>query len=97
MSHHLGILAYGSLIGEPGAEIGPVIARHIHNVQTPFRVEFAGKSRTRDCAPTLVPVGQGGAQVVAEILVLEDGVSVVSAVNMLWRRETRETDTSKEY
>lgn len=97
MTHHIGILAYGSLIGEPGAEIGPVIARCIHNVETPLRVEFGRTSSTRDGAPTLVPVQKGGSQVVAKILVLQDDVSVQQAEDMLWRRETGNVGTGEPY
>jgi len=50
----IGILAYGSLIIDPGPEIGPLIVRRITTV-TPFVVEYARLSRTRGGAPTLVP------------------------------------------
>ena len=79
MSHHVGILAYGSLISDPGAEISSVTARRIRNVRTPFRVEYARKSRKRDYPPTVVPVAEGGAQVRAEIPVLDDEVAVEKA------------------
>ena len=92
----VGILAYGSLGEDPGAEIGPLIAERIEGVKTPFRVEFARQSRTRDGAPTLVPVSEGGASVQAKILVLED-VSEAEATDMLWRRETRKEGDGKRY
>jgi len=57
-------------------------------VQTPFAVEFARSSRTRDGAPTLVPVSEGGAQVPAVVLVLDESVTVADARAMLYRRET---------
>ena len=64
-------------------------------VETPFAVEFARSSRTRDGAPTLVPVSEGGAHVPAVLLVLDDSVTVADARAMLYRRETgRLNDTS---
>jgi hypothetical protein len=90
-SRHLGILAYGSLITSPGPEIASATVERINNVETPFKVEFARKIKTRGYAPTLVPVGSGGAQVKAEILVLRDDLAADLAADMLWRRETRQT------
>ena len=40
----IGILAYGSLIPDPGAEIGPVTVRRINGVPTPFPIEFSRSS-----------------------------------------------------
>ena len=37
----IGILAYGSLIDNPGPELGPNTATKIKDVNTPFMVEFA--------------------------------------------------------
>ena len=59
----VGILAFGSIAGDPGAELAAAVTRRIE-VKTPFAVEFARSSRSRDGAPTLVPVGEGGAHVV---------------------------------
>ena len=84
----VGILAFGSLVDEPGTELAAVIARCIA-VQTPFAVEFARSSRSRDGAPTLVPVRDGGAQIPAIVLVLDNSVTVTEARAMLYRRETR--------
>ena len=56
----IGILAFGSLLDEPGAELEAHIARRIEGIETPFAVEFARSSRTRDGAPTLVPVTGAG-------------------------------------
>jgi hypothetical protein len=94
-SMNLGILAFGSLITSPGPEIASVTVRRIKNVETPFKVEFARKSKTRGYAPTLIPVGSGGAQVKAEILVLRDDVAPDLAADMLWRRETHQTGRQK--
>jgi hypothetical protein len=57
-------------------------------VETPFPVEFARSSRTRDGAPTLVPVSQGGAHIPASVLVLDEAVTTGDARAMLNRRET---------
>ncbi len=43
----VGILAYVSLNGDSGEEIERLIAGRISDVETPFAVEFARKSRTR--------------------------------------------------
>ena len=83
----VGILAFGSLVEEPGAELAAAVARRIE-VETPFAVEFARSSRTRDGAPTLVPVSEGGAYVPASLLVLHDSDTVADARAMLYRRET---------
>jgi hypothetical protein len=89
MSHMgVGILAFGSIAEEPGTELAAAVTRRI-GVETPFAVEFARSSRTRDGAPTLVPVSDGGAHVPATVLVLDDSVTVADAGAMLYRRETR--------
>lgn len=89
MSAHLGILAYGSLIDDPGEEIALATAEILHHgIMTPFAVEFARSSRTRAGAPTLVPVTTGGARVPARVFVLRGDVSDQQARDMLWRRET---------
>jgi len=62
-NYRIGILAFGSLLDDPGAEISRLIERRIEPVTTPFKVEFARASISRDGAPTLVPVDQGGAAV----------------------------------
>jgi hypothetical protein len=94
---HLGILAYGSLIGDPGSELGPATTRRVTGVTTPFPVEFARSSRTRGGGPTLVPVDDGGANVEAVILVLDESVSLEQAKDMLWRRETHQEASGKPY
>ena len=93
----IGILAYGSLIGDPGKELEPLIRERISNVQTPFSVEFARSSSFRDGAPTLVPIQDGGAQVQGVILVLDPTLEVRRAEDFLWRRETRNERSDKHY
>jgi len=84
----IGILAYGSLITEPGCEIKSILDYVIPEVQTPFPVEYARKSSTRAGAPTVVPVPDGcGAPVKAVILVLKQYTRKQKAQNFLYRRE----------
>jgi len=93
----VGILAYGSLIGESGEEIEPLIVERISGIETPFCIEFARSSKKRDGAPSVVPVDSGGARVSATILLLKEGVSIETAQDLLWRRETRNERTEKHY
>ena len=93
----IGILAYGSLIEDPGSELEPMIDEIIIDVDTPFNIEFARTSRTRDHAPTVVPVDVDGAPVKAVILVLKDGVDLRLAKDLLWRRETRNEGSDRHY
>lgn len=93
----VGILAYGSLIEEPGKEIGPLIRERKEKVETPFSIEFARSSSTRDGAPTVVPVESGGGRVYATVLVFDAGVNLEYAQDLLWRRETRNESTDKHY
>lgn len=93
----IGILAYGSLIEEPGKEIEPLIREQRERIETPFSIEFARSSSTRDGAPTVVPVESGGCRVYATILVLDAGVSLEKAEDLLWRRETRNECSDKHY
>src|SRR5262245_2027731 len=90
VKRRLGILAYGSLLSEPGAEIEAATLEILSaGIVTPFDVEFARRSRTRNGAPTLVPMTAGGAPVSAQIFVLRSGISETEAQDRLWRRETR--------
>jgi hypothetical protein len=83
----LGILAYGSLIYDPGEELKRKIAMRI-KAKTPFGVEYGRYSgKARGGAPTLVPHPQG-TPVAAEILVMDDDATVEQATDILWRRET---------
>jgi hypothetical protein len=93
MTNTIGILAYGSLIGEPGPEIDPFIKCRIA-CRTPFEVEFARTSRTRNGGPTLVPYAHG-AQVAAQILVVD--LPLKDATDRLYRRETRKIGTGTTY
>lgn len=66
---NVGILAYGSLLTDPGPDIVPHIIDHIPQ-ETPWRVEYARRSDTRGGAATLVPHPKG-AQVMGKVLVLD--------------------------
>ena len=68
MEASLGILAFGSLIDNPGAEIEAALVGRKLKIRTPFGVEFARSSTKRGGAPTLVPMEQGGTPVVANSL-----------------------------
>jgi hypothetical protein len=92
----IGILAFGSLINDPGPELEATIVMRLRT-PTPFPVEYGRYSgKTRGGAPTLVPHTAGGA-VEAEILVLDDAVSASDAADMLWRRETRKVGSRDRY
>lgn len=94
---NIGILAYGSLIEDPGVEITPLIVNRISDVDTPFKIEFARKSSTRSNAPTLVCVSEGGSSVRGTILVLNSDTSLSEAESLLWRRETRKEQSNLRY
>jgi hypothetical protein len=85
MPASIGILAFGSLIDNPGKEIEAALVGRKANVVTPFSVEFARKSTKRGGAPTLVPVESGGCPVHAQILLVD--VAEQEAKDRLWRRE----------
>ncbi len=92
----IGILAFGSLINDPGAELEPKIIMRLR-AQTPFPVEYGRFSgNTRGGAPTLVP-HHAGSRVEAEILVLDDALGSSDAMDMLWRRETRRIGSGEGY
>lgn len=90
----VGILAYGSVIDDPGEEIEAATLRRVDAV-TPFSVEFARSSSSRAGAPTLVPVKDGGSHVNAKIFVVN--LTEVGAGSMLWRRETGQVGSGKTY
>jgi hypothetical protein len=88
---NVGILAFGSIAGDSNTELTAAATQRIE-VQTPFAVEFARSSRTRDGAPTLVPVSAGGAHVPGSVLVLDDSATAAEARALLYRRETGRLD-----
>lgn len=90
----VGILAYGSLIGDPGPEIEEIRTGTIEGVTTPFPVEFARSSSKRGGAPTLVPY-EKGAKVRAQVFVLSTSIS--DAADRLYRREIDDIGSVKQY
>lgn len=97
MTSRIGILAYGSLIDDPGKELSPLICDRILSITTPFAVEFARSSSSRGGAPTLIPTEDDGAQVLGVILVLCQQVDVQRAEDLVWRRETRNECSNMHY
>lgn len=91
----IGILAYGSLITDPGAELLPLIRFRI-KTETPFPVEYGRISQSRGGAPTLVP-HPAGATVHAEILVLDDSISIEQARDIMFRREIHRVGSDRVY
>lgn len=91
-----GILAYGSLISDPGEEIARRVTQRLKTM-TPFPVEYARYSgKTRGGAPTVVR-HERGTPVTAEILVLDNAVTLAEARDMLWRRERRRVGSGETY
>jgi len=95
MADSIGILAYGSLIDDPGPELEKFIVGSIETA-TPFNVEYGRKSSTRGGAPTLT-ITADGCKVNARILILDSKVDLQYAKDMLYRRELRLNDLSKVY
>lgn len=93
----IGILAYGSLIDDPGVEIENLIDNRIKNIKTPFKIEFARKSKSRGYGPTLTPVIEGGSHVNAQIFVLKSKVNEKDAKDILYRRELHKENCDIEY
>jgi hypothetical protein len=91
------ILAFGSLIDDPGEDLAPLIIEKRPGAITPFNVEFAHASVNRCGGPTLVPVARGGAPVEAVLLVLRDEVSIVAATDFLYARETGRPGSEAQY
>jgi cation transport regulator ChaC len=94
--YKIGILAYGSLIDDPGIELKPLIIDRIECI-TPFKVEYARQSRKRGFGPTLVPYTKAGSKVNASILIFNNDTSLPEVTSMLYRREIGVTDISKTY
>jgi hypothetical protein len=91
----IGILAYGSLIDDPGGELAAITAGRTNNVITPFSVEYARSSKGRAGAPTIVPVERAGSQVRAVIFSV--ATSIEEAANVLYRREINQVGSGKVY
>jgi len=97
--YKIGILAFGSLIDNPGQEIEKLEVERI-DCETPFKVEFARISTSRSNAPTLIPVDEKakGKKVKAVIILLNsEKLTLEQAKSILWRRECHTIDKSKTY
>lgn len=81
-----GVIAFGSLLSKPGAEIEAVTDQVVAGLMTPFPVEFARSSETRDGAPTLVP-HDAGSPVACSVIVLVDRIGLEEARDLVYRRE----------
>lgn len=95
MANPVGILAYGSLLSDPGEEIAARQVGTIDDVETPFSVEFARSSDSRGGAPTLIPVENGGAKVRGRIILVD--ASTEEAMDILYRREIHQVGSGKAY
>src|SRR5258707_8170234 len=85
---NIAILAYGSLLTDPGEVIKPHLLGAIEQI-TPFGVEYARSSRSRGGAPTLVKY-ENAEPVSGRLLVLDQAESAVEEVKRwLWEREGR--------
>lgn len=91
----IGVLAYGSLISDPGEELAAAIIGEKRGVITPFHVEFARSSNGRRGAPTLVPVASGGRPVQA--VIFEVGISAHEACDIVYRREVNAVSSGRKY
>lgn len=69
VAQRVGILAYGSLLNDPGTELLPHVIDRIP-VKTPWPVEYARSSESRGGGPTLV-IHTSGAPVNGAVLVLD--------------------------
>ena len=96
MKYEIGILAFGSLIDNPGQEIYDIEIERL-DCETPFAVEFARTSSTRGGAPTIIPVETGGRVVKAKIIILDPETTIETAKSILWRRELHKTDRAENY
>ena len=95
MTGRVGILAFGSLIGDPGREIAGATVGTTRDILTPFNVEFARSSKTRGGAPTLVPVDTGGTKVAG--IIYEVASDEETAADFLYRREIHRVGSGRRY
>lgn len=96
--YKIGILAFGSLIDNPGKEIQNLEITRI-KCKTPFKVEFARISSSRNNAPTLIPIldNSKGKITDAVIIVINDKTDLRTAKSILWRRERHKIDEKHDY
>ena len=84
-SRPIAILAYGSLLDEPGPELAAVVVGRVP-CRTPFPVEYGRASQRWGGGPVLVPHPAGGL-VEGSLLLLSDAVPLGAAVDLLAERE----------
>lgn len=98
IAHNYGVLAYGSLLTDPGVELAEVIAERRSTI-TPFTVEYACSNQEYAGAPFLAPVpAQFGTTVNAQILVTHPDIQDREVRDRLYRREVnRVGDEDCEY
>lgn len=96
--YKIGILAFGSLINDPGEEINKLEIARI-DCKTPFKIEFLRISSSRGKAPTLIPVMDDsiGKQNNAKIIIIDENTSLDNAKSILWRRECHKKDKSEKF
>jgi hypothetical protein len=85
MQRPVAILAYGSLLYQPGPELAAVIVRRTP-CRTPFPVEYGRASARWGGGPVLTPHPDGG-PVDGALLHLADAIDLGTAVDMLATRE----------
>jgi len=90
----VGILAYGSLIADPGDEILAIRTRTTEDITTPFPVEYARSSAGRGGAPTLFPF-EHGCPVKSQLFLVD--TSVEDATDRLYRREINAVGSGRRY
>lgn len=93
----LGVLAYGSLIDDPGPELAALVVGRRDGVETPFRIEWARRAATRGGAPTLAPVPVGGARVRGTLLELDPALPLAAARDVVFRRELHIVGSGRRY
>jgi hypothetical protein len=84
----VGIFGYGSLLSDPGDDIGPRITERIPH-DSPWKIEYGRRSEGRGRGPTLV-LHQAGVTVNGQVLVLDVEADRLPDVReWLWKRESR--------
>ncbi|MEX0806167.1 MAG: hypothetical protein WD688_23030 [Candidatus Binatia bacterium] len=84
----VGIFGYGSLLSDPGDDIGLHVVEHMPHI-SPWKIEYARRSDGRGGGPTLV-IHQAGGAVNGQVLVLDGGANRLAEVGeWLWQRENR--------
>jgi hypothetical protein len=84
----VGIFGCGSLLSDPGDDIGPHVVERIPHI-SPWKIEYARRSEGRGRGPTLA-IHQAGCTVNGQVLVLDVGANRLAEVQeWLWQRENR--------